>query len=97
MRKRKISKKRRHRLMYQKMESDYNKFMNEHLEQVNNPHTGAHPLYYVSEKEFMRLKDNALIVSNPSIRTISRDNRQVKYCLEEIGKNWKFKRVKPET
>lgn len=73
--------------MYEKTELNYNNFMNTHLEQVNNPHTGAHPLYYISEKEFTRIKDNALIISNPTIKAISRDNREVKYSLEEIGKN----------
>ena len=83
--------------MYEKMELNYTNFMNTHLGQMNNAHTGAHPLYYKSEKEFMRIKDNALIISNPTIKTISRDNCEVKYCLEKSERIWRLECVELAT
>ena len=87
----KISKRRRQKLKYDKAVRNYTEFMEKHVDQVHQPNVGSHPLYYISNKEYSRLKNNAIILCSPTIQKNSGDNRRVQYSIEEIGKNLEFK------
>ena len=65
----------------------HDQFMNYHLDEMN---CSTHSIGILNKKEFNRLKENVIIVTNPSIVDDNKQSRKIYYTIKTIGTNIKL-------
>ena len=88
----KRSKEQRLRNKWAHQEKTHDKFMNYHLDESN---CCTHSLGILNKKEFNRLKDNLIILSNPNIIDGNKISRKIYYTIKSVGSNVKIAKDGP--
>ena len=81
----KTSKKKRVNDKFKAEEDSYDSFMDKYFRVERESST--HPLFICSKNEYNLLKDNAIILGNPTIIDEKRPSRKIQYDIVAVGKN----------
>ena len=69
---------------------EYLTFMNEQLGDSLPNFSASHPLFYVSQKDYSRWKDNTILLKSPLVTQSNKIDRIIAYQILSIGKNLKL-------